>query len=886
MRQSGHGMDAPKRRLPSGTVTFLFTDIEGSTSLFRQLEDVYPSLLAAHYEIVGAAIASNRGVIVKTEGDAVFAAFESASDAVTACRRAQRDLAKHPWPKAARVRVRMGLHTGLAIPRDGDYVALAVHQAARVVGAAHGGQVLVTAATRALLADDVALRALGRFQLRDFDEPEALYELAGSETFPALRALPAAIHNLPRPRTSFVGREHELAELREILADSQLVTLVGAAGSGKTRLARELSLSALDDFSDGAWLVELATLSRPDEVVPAIAHALGVREAPGEDLRAALLDRLREARLLLVLDNCEHILDPVADLVDATLETAARVHIVATSHERLGVPGERIWNASPLAVPSPGSSIAEAAGFGAVQLFVARGTDARPGFSLTSENVAAVVDVCRRLDGLPLALELAAARLAALTPGQISDRLDARFDLLAGGRRTGLARHRTLRATLDWSYELLSSIERRVLRRVSVFVGAFSIDAAEAVVQDHEIPEPEVAALVERLVEHSLLDGRGHGRFLTLETIRQYGLLRLAEAGEEQEARGRHLEWVAAAVERAANEEEDAWYDRIEADYAELRSAVTWSLTGGQPSIGLRAVASTGSFLADRARAAEGRNWLDALLEYRDDAAPQTIADALSIRSRLGFLNGEYDVAQRASSEGLAIAQAAEDGARVSAFVRQLGNVALYEGRIEDARRLYGTAVEEAGEDELCVVRAQLNLGLAELMLGRLDVAERQFTEMLAIGERAHPGEVPYGRSALAMVAMQRGDGAAAAGLIADAIEGFQARSNLYELAELVEMAGGASLLAGDGENGTRLLGASDSVYEAAGGVRPDGFFADRYQGWVQTARSLLGDHRVAELMAAGRGLRLTDAVGIAHEKMKELRQSSRGQPRRDGGLA
>ena len=869
-------MDAQKGQLPSGTVTFLFTDIEGSTSLFRQLEDAYPSMLAAHHAIIGRAIATNRGVVVNTEGDALFAAFESASDAVAACRRAQRELAAHQWPEAARVRVRMGLHTGLAIPSDGDYVALAVHQAARVVAAAHGGQVLVSAATQALLPDEAALRALGRFQLRDFDEPEALYELAGRETFPALRALPAATHNLPRSRTSFVGREHELAELREILRDSRLVTLIGAAGSGKTRLARELALCAVEDFSDGAWLVELATLSRPDQVLPAIAHALGVREAPGEDLRTALFERLRDARLLLVLDNCEHVLDRVSELVDAALETAARVHIVSTSRERLGVPGERTWIASPLAVPSPGSSIAQAAGSGAVQLFVARGTDARPGFRLASQNVAAVVDVCRRLDGLPLALELAAARLAALTPGQISERLDARFELLAGGRRTGLARHRTLRATLEWSYELLSSVERQALRRVSVFAGPFSIDAAEAVIQGHDIAELEVAGLVERLVVGSLLDIRGDGRFLALETVRQYGVLRLAEAGEEREARDRHLEWVAAVVERKANEEEDAWHDRIEAEYAELRSAVAWSLAGGRPEVGLLAVARTGSFIADRAHAAEGCGWLDALLEHRDHAAPQAIADALAIRARLGFLSGEYDVAERASREGLAIAHAAGDDARISVFVRQLGNIALYEGRIEDARGLYGRAVAEAGEDELSVVRAQLNLGLAELMLGHLDAAERQFTEMLEIAERAHAGEVPYGHSALAMVAMERRDGARAAGLIADAIEGFQARSNIYELAELVEMAGGACLLAGDGESGTTLLGASDLVYEAAGGVRPDGFFVDRYQGWLETAQSLLGDRRVVELIAAGRGLRVADAVGIAHEKMEALRPSAR----------
>jgi non-specific serine/threonine protein kinase len=527
-------------------------------------------------------------------------------------------------------------------------------------------------------------------------------------------------------------------------------------------------------------------------------------------------------------------------------------------------------------VPSPGSSIADASELGAVQLFVARGTDARPGFTLTRENLGAVGDVCRRLDGLPLALELAAARLAALTPEQIAERLDARFQLLAGGAQIGLERHRTLRATLEWSYELLASVQRQALRRVSVFAGAFSLGAAEAVVHGDEIPRSEVAGLVERLVECSLLDVRGDGRFQALETIRQYGLLRLAEAGEEQEARDRHLEWLAAAMERAEAEAEDTWYARIETEYAELRSGVAWSLAGRRPELGLRAVANTGSFLAEGAHAAEARGWLDSLLEHRGETSAECIADALSIRSRIAFLNGEYEVAERASREGLAISRAAGSGARVSAFVRQLGNIALYEGRIEDARSLYRTAVGEAADDELSVVRAQLNLGLAELMLGRLDAAERQFTEMLAISERAHPGEVPYGRSALAMVAVQRGDAAGAAGLIAAAIEGFQAKSNLYELAELVEMAGGVCLLTGDPAAAARLLGASDSVYEAAGGVRPEGYFVDRYRRWVDKARASLGERQATEVMVSGRGLRVADAIGIAHERMKALRRSSR----------
>ena len=873
-------MSRARAELPSGTVSFLFTDIEGSTRLFRLLEDGFPSLLEAHNQIVREAIEGSGGAVVKTEGDAFFAAFSSAAAALTACRRAQRDLAAHPWPREAQIRVRMGLHSGRAIPADDDYVALAVNQAARVVSAAHGGQILMTEATQALLPDDAPLRALGRFQLRDFEDPEPLYEVADGEGFPAPRALPAAVHNFPRPRTSFVGRGREVDALRELAADVQLITLVGTGGTGKTRLARELAIRVLDDFPDGAWLVELAPLSRAGQVLPAIAHTLGVREAPGENLQDALLDRLSGARLLLVLDNCEHVLDRAAELVDAVLVAAPTVCVWATSRERLAVSGERIWPVAPLAVPNSDSSTEEAIESGAVRLFADRAADARPGFRLASNNVAAVIDICRRLDGLPLALEFAAARTAALAPGQIAERLDSRFELLTGGGRTALPRHRTLRATLEWSYELLSEVERQALRRLSVFAGAFSLDAAEAVVHGAEISEEDVASLVERLVQNSLLELRDDARFLALETVREYGRLMLAEADEEREARDRHLQWVSASVERRDGEEEDAWHARIEAEYGELRAAIGWSLSSGSPAAGLRALARTGSFLADHAHTAEGNTWLDALLERADECAPENRADGLAISSRLAWVRGDYEIARKASEEGLAIAKALEDGARASHFMRLLGNAALYEGRIADARALYLRATEEAPQPEISAIRTRLNLGLVELMLGNLDAAEAQYRAVLEIAERGHPGEVPFTRSALAAVATQRGDGAAAAEWIADAIKGHRATSNLYELADAVDLAGAACLLTGDGEAGAWLLGAGDVVYEAAGGVRPNGFFADRYRGWTQAARDALGDGRFEELLTAGRGVTVDDAVNTAFNKMDALRSSERVAPR------
>ena len=861
-------MSGTAERLPSGTVTFVFTDVEGSTRLFRLLGDSFVPLLDAHHAILRREIEASGGAVVKTEGDGTFAAFGSASDALAACRRAQRSLAAHPWPEGAELRVRMGLHTGTATPTGGDYVALPVHQAARVTDAAHGGQVLVTSATRAQLPAEAPLRELGRFRLRDFDEPETLFDLEEGEPCPPPRALPAAAHNFPRSRSSFVGRDADLQDLRELLPQTSLLTLVGTGGMGKTRLAREAAIAVVDQFPEGAWLVELASLSGAEQVLPAIANALAIRETPGEDLQEALVDRLRDASLLLTLDNCEHVLDPTAEVVDAILDSAPAVRILATSQERLGVAGERIWPVAPLAVPSDANG-SNGSGHGAVQLFVERAATARPGFKLDETNAAAVVDVCRRLDGLPLAIELAAARVSALSPKQISERLDQRFDLLSGGERGAISRHRTLRAAIEWSCDLLPELERVALRRISVFAGPFSLEGAEAVVRGEDIQVTAVAGLIQGLVEHSLLEVRDDDRYLALETVREYGRILLSEAGEEAPARDRHLEWVVAAIARREGEPEESWYGRIDAEYDELRSALSWGLEGGDPAVGLRAVALTGSFLADRAHTAEGRAWVDALLERAGSADLADRAAVLAISSRLAFVAGDFETAQRCAEEGLGAANELGDRGRACHFLRLLGNVALYEGRVGEARDFYMKALE-AGP-ELSRIRAKFNLGLAEVMLGNLDAAEEQATALLEQTRRKYPSEAAFAQSLLAMVAAEREDGLATAGYVTNVIDGFRATSNLYELAESVEMAGAACLFEGEAEDAAWLLGASDCVYEAAGAVRPEGFFATRYDRWVHAARAALGEERFGQLADAGREADPDAAVEAAARKLAGL---------------
>jgi predicted ATPase/class 3 adenylate cyclase len=874
-------MSAVEAQLPSGLVTFVFTDIEGSTRLFRRFEGAYPALLDDHNRIVRNAIESHRGVVVRIEGDAFFAAFADASDALRACERMHHALAAHRWPEDTAVRVRTGIHSGDADPGHADYVALAVHQAARIVSAAHGGQTLVSGATRSLLPADAPLRALGRFRLRDFPDPEPLYQLEGpaAGTFPAPRALPAAAHNFPRSSTTFVGRDRELSELRTGLADTQLLTLVGPGGSGKTRLARELALAVLDDFPDGAWLVELASLSSGADVVPAVARALAVREAPGEELRAALLERLESARLLLVLDNCEHVLDAVSDLVDDVLGVAASVRVVATSQSRLGIGGEQLWQAAPLMVPETGSSLLQAVQCGAIQLFVERATIPRPGFSIDAGNLASVVEVCRHLDGLPLALELAAARLTALSPAQLAERLDRRFELLSGHARGAPARHQTLRATIEWSYELLAEPDRQALRRLSVFAGPFSLEGAEAVAHGETLDVIEVAAHVESLVDHSLLQLRDDGRFLMLETVREYGRLMLREADEAHEAQDRHLQWVLSTVSRRPEEGERRWYDRIEEEYEELRAALAWSVAGGDRPLGLAVLARTGSFLPNRAHTAEGRGWLDALLADTEGASPADLVSALIIKSRLAFLNGEYSIAREAAAEGLRIAEATGDASRIGSLVRHLGNVALYEGHLDDARNLYLRSLADTSQPELDALRTQLNLGLTELMLGDPDAADVQFSRSLEVAKRGHPEEVPFAQSALGMVATERRDAAGAAPLLEAAIRAHHETGNIYELAEAVEMAGAVCLFSGDAEGATWLFGASDVVYQAAGGVRPAGFFLERYQQWVNEAIAALGPASFDDIVEQGRSARVEAVVEVALARLLRVANEDSAPP-------
>jgi predicted ATPase/class 3 adenylate cyclase len=579
--------------VPVETLTFLFTDIESSTALLRRLGDGgYAQVLADHHSLIRSGLAAHGGEEVDTQGDAFFAVFSSPKACVAAVVAIQQTLEAHGWPAGERVRVRMGVHTGEAAKTAAGLVGLDVHRAARVAAVAYGGQVLLSETAAALVRDSlppgVALLDLGAHRLKDLGRPEQIFQLdaAGLQAgFPPLRSLgnPALQNNLPAQLATFIGRDRELSEVRALVESCRLVTLTGAGGSGKTRLSLQVAAELLDGSGDGVWLVELATVADEDAVAPAICEALGIAARPGRPILETLLDALAPQDVLIVLDNCEHLIGACAKTADAIVRHCPRVHLVATSREPLGIGGETIYRVPPLSLPGPGDAGTLAPGSSdAVALFAERAKEQGAGLPAGEETGPLVVSICRRLDGLPLAIELAAARLRSLSLGALHDRLDQRFRFLTGGSRTALERQQTLEATVDWSYSLLNAAEQLLLRRLSVFAESFDLDAAEAVCGFGDILPVEVADLLGSLVDKSLVVAESTGgafRYRLLETIRQFAAERLAGAGADEAAAvaTAHCEHFLSVAEAAAphlpGPDQGTWLASLDTEQANMRRA-------------------------------------------------------------------------------------------------------------------------------------------------------------------------------------------------------------------------------------------------------------------------------------------------------------------------
>jgi predicted ATPase len=566
-------------------VTFLFTDIEGSTRLWQEDEHAMGKALARHDQLLGEVIADHDGVVFSTMGDGVAAAFQSASAAVSCAVKAQRRLDREPWGTLRPLRVRMGLHTGEGELRDGDYFGTAVNRTARLVAVGHGGQILCSSATAELADWEMALVDLGEHRLRDLDRPMHVFQV-GEGSFPPLRSLSAFPGNLPIQLTSFVGRQEELAALANALDVSRLVTLTGTGGVGKSRLAVEAAAKLVTSFPEGVWRCELAAAIDRESMLQVIAAALGYVPGPGVDLAGGIARFLGSRHLLVLLDNCEHLLDLAAALAGTLLERCPNLAILATSREALEVPGERVIRLPSLPVPQPGTALDDLAGIDAARLFLDRAEAAGANLSFGVEDGAAIAEICRRLDGIPLAIELAAARVIALAPGEIAAHLDERFRILTGGRRAAVERHHTLRAAIDWSYSLLGERDQTVFKHLGVFPASFDALAAQAVAAAGAIERWDALDALTSLVAKSMLNAdrstAKSTRYQMLESLRHYARERLDLTGTAEETRRCHARHYAAAVAEMSpglrGPDAILWRGRLDAELDNFRAAVTWAL--------------------------------------------------------------------------------------------------------------------------------------------------------------------------------------------------------------------------------------------------------------------------------------------------------------------
>ena len=541
---------------PSGTVTFLLTDLEGSTRMWEQDPDAMKAAMVRHDEILEKAIAANQGYVFSRMGDGMAAAFATAGDAVTSAITIKQALAEENWRTADPLKARIGLHTAEAvIVDDTGYASLPINRCSRLMSAAHGGQIVLSGTTQALvgdqLPDGLALLDLGEHRLRDLGSPTRIFQAVledQDEEFPPLRSLDSFPGNLPAQVSSFIGRQAEVARVTAALGDSRVVTLTGVGGVGKTRLAIQVAADLLPRYREGVWLVELAPVTEQAGVAEAVAQIFHPTNRSGQSLEDSLVEILSRKQLLLVLDNCEHVLGSVARLVSRIEQSCPGVVVLATSREGMAIDGEQLIALPPLAAGEPGDDIDSLVHTDAVNLFVERARRVKADFALTDSNARAVVEICQRLDGVPLAIELAAARVIALSPADLLSRLDRRFELLAGGRRGAVGRHATLRAAIDWSYDLLDPAEQRLLARLSVFSGGCTLEAIEEVCSGDPVDRSAALDLVTSLVSRSLVIVEDHAtgtRYRLLETIRQYSEERLSDYGETKAVRSRHTRFYA-----------------------------------------------------------------------------------------------------------------------------------------------------------------------------------------------------------------------------------------------------------------------------------------------------------------------------------------------------
>ena len=885
--------------LPTGTVTFLFTDIEGSTRLWQQHPEPMKQALLRHHALLQQSIESSNGYVFQIVGDAFCAAFHTAAGGVAAALAAQRALAAEPWGETGPIRVRMALHTGTADLHAGEHKAgeymsgLTLSHTARLLSVAHGGQILVSNATQELVRNDlpslVELRNLGLHRLRDLTRAEHVYQVVAQrlpDRFPALRSLEVVPNNLPRQLTTFIGREREIAEAKRLLAETHLLTITGPGGSGKTRLSLEIGARLLSEYPDGVWLVEFAHLADPARVPQVLATALSVREEADRPLLVTLVDHLRPKRVLLLLDNCEHLIDACAGLADTLLRGCPEVKILPSSREALGLTGEVVFRVPPLSLPDSRlvPALERLAEYEAVRLFVDRAIAVKPDFTLTDDTAAAVVQICRRLDGIPLAIELAAARVRTLSVQQITAHLDERFRLLTGGSRTALPRHQTLRGLIDWSYGLLSEAERELFRRVSVFVGGWTLEASVAVCAGVDVDRYDIVELLGRLVDKSLclIDGEGSDpRYRLLETIRQYGFEKLAETSEGQVVRARHRDFYLGFAEdaepRLQGPEQVAWLQRLEADHDNLRAALRWSLDCDETEAALRFGSALSLFWDTHGYVREGREWLDELLAHARERPTSTVTTrralgkVLDAASRTRARWSEFPQATEFLTHGLAVWRELGDKRGIAEALNNLAVGATQSGDRVRARVLVAESLALFRElsDKRGTAHALNNL--AEILRGEGDLpgARALFEESVPLFEAIEERRgLSHALDNLGGILTAQGDYGPAEALYSRSRRLAEELGDNHAVATALRSLGGVAHHRGDHERARSFYEDSVARFREMG----DGFcLAKSLIGYALTSHEM-GDHEQARVLG-DQGLALLREAGAKGELAPRLGQ-------------
>jgi predicted ATPase/class 3 adenylate cyclase len=880
--------------LRAGVVTFLFTDIEGSTRLWEQQPDKMRGALACHDGLTRRAIEGNSGTVVKMVGDGVCAAFAEPLHAVVAAVQLQQVLADPQATNDIPLRIRCGLHVGLVEQRDNDYFGVVVNRAARIMSAAHGGQILLSQAVvdsvHERLPAGVALRELGPVRLRDLASPERVYQILHSSLrrdFPALRSLEATPNNLPQQVTSFVGRSRELAEVKELLLRTRLLTLVGTGGMGKTRLSLHVAAELLEGYPDGVWFVELAPVADARLVPQAVASVLGVKEEAGRPVLEALLKCVADRHLLVILDNCEHLVHACAELATRLLAVGMGVKVLASSREPLHMSGETTYPIPPLAQPDALEAVSPEMvwQYEAVRLFVDRAQAVQPAFAVTPANAPALAAICQRLDGIPLAIELAAVRVRVLSVEKIAARLDDRFRLLTGGSRANLPRQQTLRALIDWSYDLLSPQEQTLFMRLCVFAGGFTLEAAEAVGADDPIDASNVLDLLVALVEKSLVEpDAARERYRMLETVSAYGHKRLAAAGDVDLTRARHFTFFLALAERAASElwgtEQRKWIETLDRERENLLSALAWCGDRTERAEqSLRFVTKLQLYWLPSGMLEVGyRVTTEALAKTAAQAPTGDRCGALYAASQLAYFLGQFRDTALHAEQSLEIA-------------REIGD----DGRALDALLMMGYAEDELGDRGAAFVNYEAAIALARHIgdKARLSYALNALAGHYIPGDEA--AGLPLYEEATAL-AREVGDIDAAAislqnigrALIA-LDQGDRARGHLLESLETASKIGATRTLLYvldvcvaladqhiECKRSARFLAAANAQLERFGIHRTAG--DNQLIGpSAEHARAALGEPAFAEVTAAGRELTLEEVIAeakawLAGEPLQEPR--------------